>query len=155
MPRSENNGLDAGGSWPVPDLRAFLTGGWRLDRRIRDRRTGLDGRFEGVARFVPEGPDLRGVETGRLTLGGHAGEAEQVYVYAFPEPGRAEVRFRDGRPFHDLDLRSGRWRAVHPCGADLYRGRFRACGPDAWGMVWRVAGPRKALSIASRFRRCG
>ncbi len=95
-------------------------------------------------------------EEGCLELGGFETLAHQSYLYAFPAPHRAhraEVRFADGRPFHVLDLRDGQWSAEHVCAADLYRGRFRAEGPDRWSVLWTVTGPRKDQVLESLFTR--
>jgi hypothetical protein len=95
-------------------------------------------------------------EEGCLALGGFETLAHQSYLYAFPatrRAHRAEVRFADGRAFHALDLRDGQWSAEHVCAADLYRGRFRAEGPDRWSMLWTVTGPRKDQSLESLFTR--
>ena len=63
------------------------------------------------------------------------------------------MRFADGRPFHELDLGDGLWSAGHCCGADVYRGRFRALGPDLWWARWIVTGPRKDQALESLFSR--
>jgi len=59
----------------------------------------------------------------------------------------------DGRPFHPLDLRDGVWTAEHLCGADLYRGAFRALGPDRWQAEWEISGPRKDQVLRGLFTR--
>jgi hypothetical protein len=150
----------------VADLRAYLAGAWRIRRALVDRRLGRRGRFEGGAEFVAQGEDVPGGEDlpagedvlayreeGRLVLAGFETLAHQRYLYAFPTAGRAEVRFTDGRAFHPLDLGAGRWTAEHLCGADLYRGSFRALGPDSWRAEWRIVGPRKDQVLVSRFTR--
>ena len=148
------------GNWPdyrgvrgVPDLRAFLEGAWRLSRSLDDRRTGQRGRLDGLAVFTPSGALLIYRERGMVRLGGYQGRAERVYRYGFPAPGRAEVAFEDGAPFHDLDLTGGTWTADHRCREDRYRGVFRALAPDAWEVVWRVAGPRKDQTLTTRYCR--
>ncbi|MGW1269907.1 DUF6314 family protein [Streptomyces sp. NPDC002491] len=70
-------------------------------------------------------------------------------------PGTADVRFADGRPFHDLDLTTGRHVADHPCSADLYRGEFTVRDADRWRSVWRVAGPAKDLLLVTDYARVG
>ncbi|HET8726769.1 MAG TPA: DUF6314 family protein [Alphaproteobacteria bacterium] len=141
------------GAYGVDDLRAFLEGGWTIMRTIRDRRAGVEGRFVGVARFLPTADGLDCRESGRLVIGAHDGPAEQLHRYRFPAQGRAEIRFRDDRPFHALDLTTGAARAAHACPPDRYRARFRVIAPDIWCAVWQVRGPRKDLIIASRFTR--
>ena len=135
------------------DLRQFLQGSWRLARVIEDRRGGQTGVLRGQASFAPDGAGLVLTESGRLRLGPHAGAAHRRTLYRFPAPGRAEVCFADGRPFHDLDLTDGTWQAAHRCGADLYRGMFRVLDPHTLLVRWVVAGPRKDAVLTSRFRR--
>lgn len=140
--------------WPVADLRAFLSGSWQVDRSLRDDRLGVTGTFTGTAVFTPEAAGrLRYRERGTLRFGAHTGAAEQQHLYAFPAPHRAEVHFRDDRPFHVLDLRTGCTRVVHHCGADVYAGRFCVTGPGSWQVEWRVTGPRKDQHIRTRYRR--
>jgi hypothetical protein len=124
----------------IADLRAFLTGTWRIARTVKDARSGQNGGFDGIALFAPL-PDggLLLTESGTMRLGGYSGPAEQTYRYAFPDgPGRAEVFQHDGTPFHDLDLTAGSAEAVHHCGDDLYRGTFRVTGPEEWVVEWSV-----------------
>jgi hypothetical protein len=138
----------------VADLRAYLAGAWEIRRSLEDRRTGQRGSFQGSAVFSPEEDNMLTYrEQGRLALGGFETLAHQSYLYAFPAPHRAEVRFPDGRPFHALDLSDGRWAAEHLCGRDLYRGRFRAEGAERWSVTWTVAGPRKDQVLESLFTR--
>lgn len=140
-------------SFNINDLRVFLEGTWKLERRLDDRLGGDEGRLVGEARFAPRGDSLAYGEEGLLTLGDHSGPAHQAYRYDFPAPGRAAVHFADGRFFHDLDLRRGLWHCTHLCGADRYDGEFAALGPDTLRVVWRVAGPRKDLTLDSTYRR--
>jgi hypothetical protein len=151
----ESNHGVSGGVFGVADLRDFLTGTWRVSRTVRDAKLGQDGTFEGTATFEPAaGGDLLLRETGVMRFGGHVGPAEQTYRYAFPDgPGRALVFRHDGTPFHDLDLSTGTAEAVHHCGADLYRGRFRVEGRDAWVVEWLVGGPRKDYHMVTRHSR--
>ncbi len=143
--------------YAVANLRAYLAGAWEVRRTLDDRRNGARGSFEGRAIFAPgDAGALTYREEGRLALGGFETLAHQSYLYAFPAPRRAhraEVRFADGRAFHALDLSNGHWSAEHVCGADLYRGRFRAEGADRWSVLWTVTGPRKDQSLESLFTR--
>ena len=137
----------------VSDLRDFLIGTWRLTRSIEDRRGVQTGSLRGRAIFAPERIGLHYREEGRLRLGAHAGVARQAHLYRFPCAHRAEVRFEDARPFHDLDLSAGTWEVVHFCGADTYRGRFQVVGLDLLTVHWTATGPRKDYVIFSRYRR--
>ncbi len=135
------------------DLYAFLAGRWTVRRHVRDRRRAVTGTFEGIATFDDAAGGLRYVETGELRLGDYRGPATQTYTYLFPAPWRAEVLFRDGRPFHALDLRNGIACAVHDCGDDRYRGRYVLLDEAAWLTAWRVRGPHKDQFILTRYRR--
>ena len=140
--------------WPVADLRAFLLGSWTLDRVILDRSRAMTGALEGEARFSPCAGGLLYEEHGILTLGEHRGRAERSYLYLFPEGGgRASVRFRDGRPFHELDLSCGEDRVSHPCRLDLYEGLFTVLGPAWWQSEWKASGPRKDYVLLTTYSR--
>ncbi|MFD9394946.1 DUF6314 family protein [Streptomyces sp. NPDC060000] len=142
---------------PVPDVLAYLAGSWRVERSVRDRKSGDEGRFEGVTAFSPlDGRGLLHRESGTFVWLGVPRPAERTLRFL---PGRtagtADVRFADGRPFHHLDLTTGRHVADHPCSADLYRGEFTVRGADHWRTVWRVAGPAKDLVLTTDYARVG
>ena len=142
---------------PVPDVLAYLAGSWRVRRSVRDRASGDEGRFDGITEFttVDEGGLLH-AESGTFVWLGVARPAERTLRFLpGPTPGTADVRFADGRPFHDLDLTTGRHIADHPCSADLYRGEFTVGDADHWRTVWRVAGPAKDLLLTTDYARVG
>ncbi|MFJ6087514.1 DUF6314 family protein [Streptomyces sp. NPDC092369] len=159
-----------GGFWPVPDVLAHLAGRWRVERSVRDLVSGDEGRFEGVTVFgaprveplsegelpergLPQGGLLH-EESGTFTWQGVARPAERTLRFLpGAAPGTADVRFADGRPFHQLDLSSGRYIADHPCAADLYRGEFTVLDADHWRTVWRVGGPAKDLVLITDYAR--
>ncbi|MFJ9021299.1 DUF6314 family protein [Streptomyces sp. NPDC102259] len=142
---------------PVPDALAYLLGSWRVTRSVRDRASGAEGRFTGVTVFgaLDEGGLLH-EESGTFVWLGVPRPAERTLRFLpGSTPGTADVRFADDRPFHDLDLRTGRHIADHPCSADLYRGEFTVRDADHWRTVWRVAGPAKDLSLTTDYARVG
>ncbi|MCK7622792.1 DUF6314 family protein [Streptomyces sp. RS10V-4] len=141
--------------YAVPDTAAYLTGRWELERTVHDLRAGVEGSFRGTAEIRPDGPDgtLCHVEEGELTWQGTVHPATRT-LRLHPRPdGTAAVTFADGRPFHDLDLRTGSWTAHHPCAADHYEGTFTAVGADRWLLRWRVTGPAKDQLLRSVYRR--
>ncbi|MFF3331989.1 DUF6314 family protein [Streptomyces sp. NPDC002888] len=143
--------------WPVPDVLTYLAGRWRVARSVRDLAGGDGGRFDGTTGFGPlaEGGLLHR-EAGTFVWQGVARPAERTLRFLpGPTPGTADVRFADGRPFHDLDLTSGRHVADHPCAADLYRGEFIVLDADHWRSVWRVGGPAKDLVLTTDYAREG
>ncbi|CAL9624355.1 hypothetical protein SUDANB145_05914 [Streptomyces sp. enrichment culture] len=142
--------------WPVPDVLAHLAGSWRVERSVRDLAGGDEGRFEGTTAFRPleDGGGLLHLESGAFTWQGVTRPAERTLRFLRGSaPGTADVRFADGRPFHDLDLTTGRHVADHPCAADLYRGEFTVRDRDHWRTVWRVAGPAKDLLLTTEYVR--
>ncbi|MFD0440030.1 DUF6314 family protein [Streptomyces chartreusis] len=149
--------------WPVPDALAYLAGGWRAERSVRDLASGDEGEFSGTTVFEPleDGePSLgppRGLlhrESGTFVWRGVPRPAERTLRFLpGSSPGTVDVRFADGRPFHDLDLSSGRHVADHPCSADLYRGEFTVRDADHWRSVWRVRGPAKDLALTTDYAR--
>ncbi|MFF4540473.1 DUF6314 family protein [Streptomyces aureus] len=144
-----------GGFWPVEDVLAYLGGTWRVERSVRDLASGAEGRFTGTTVFDPlEGAGLLHRESGTFVWQGVARPAERTLRFLPGDgPGRALVRFADGRPFHDLDLTSGHWVADHPCSADLYRGEFTVRDEHHWRSLWRVRGPAKDLVLTTDYTR--
>ncbi|QEV17122.1 DUF6314 family protein [Streptomyces alboniger] len=143
---------------PVPEALTHLAGEWRVTRTVRDLADGSEGRFSGTTLFSPlPAPDEGGLlhhESGVFTWRGTARPAERTLRF-LPGgiPGTARVEFADGRFFHDLDLRSGRHSADHPCSADLYRGEFEVYDADRWRARWRVGGPAKDLLLVTDYVR--
>ncbi|MFI7414496.1 DUF6314 family protein [Streptomyces sp. NPDC049627] len=143
--------------WPVPDVLTYLAGSWRVERSVRDLASGEAGEFSGTTVFGPtDDGGLLHRESGTFVWQGAARPAERTLRFLpGATPGTADVRFADGRPFHDLDLRSGRHIADHPCSADLYRGEFTVRDADRWRTVWRVRGPAKDLVLTTDYAREG
>lgn len=145
--------------WPVPDALAYLAGHWRVERSVRDLASGETGTFSGTTLFGPpaEGGPTDGLlhhESGTFTWQGTPRPAERTLRF-LPggSPAEAEVRFADGRFFHDLDLTAGHHITDHPCAADLYRGEFTVLDADRWRTVWRVGGPAKDLVLTTDYTR--
>ncbi len=140
---------------PVPDVLAYLAGHWQVERTVRDLRSGETGVFSGGCRFVRERPGgaLLHTESGEFTWAGETRPAFRGHRLEPAGDGTAYVRFPDARPFHPLDLRTGRWTADHPCAADVYRGEFEVLSAARWRVVWTVAGPAKALVLATVYDR--
>jgi hypothetical protein len=141
--------------WPVRDALAYLTGSWRVRRSVRDHASEARGEFTGTTVFGPlRTGGLLHEESGTFVWQGVPRPAERTLRFLpGSAPGTADVRFADGRPFHDLDLSTGRHVADHPCSADLYRGEFTVLDADHWRTVWRVRGPAKDLVLTTDYAR--
>jgi hypothetical protein len=138
------------------DTLAFLLGGWRIERVLADARSGYGGTFAGTATFWPQSGarTARYQEDGELRFGGYSGPAGRSLEY-LAAGGAADVRFADGREFYRLDLRGGRCRARHRCGADRYQLTGRILGEDRYQERWLVHGPEKSIEIVSTLTRLG
>ncbi|WP_246204317.1 DUF6314 family protein [Streptomyces tailanensis] len=140
---------------PVPDVLTHLSGSWRVTRSVRDLASGAEGEFTGRAVFSPlNDGGLLHRESGSFLWQGVRRPAERTLRF-LPglTPGTADVRFTDGRPFHDLDLTDGHWQTHHPCAADLYRGEFEVYDEDHWRTTWRVGGPAKDQLLITDYTR--
>ncbi|KUM99964.1 hypothetical protein AQI95_36280 [Streptomyces yokosukanensis] len=140
---------------PVADVLAYLAGRWRVERSVRDLASGSEGHFAGVTVFgTPADGGLLHEESGEFTWQGVTRPATRTLRFLpGSRPGTADVRFTDGRLFHELDLTTGRYVAEHPCAADLYRGEFTVRDAGHWRSVWRVGGPAKDLVLTTDYER--
>ena len=130
----------------VPNLWAFLRGEWTLQRTIHDARTASAGPLivEGRVSFADTlDGSFTFTEKGTLRQNGAAMPVEQGYVFRRVNDYTASVHFRDGRHFHDLDLRTGECSVVHACEKDTYEGYYGARTLDCLSVRWRVTGPEK------------
>ncbi len=137
----------------IHDLRTFLEGAWEITRSIEDRRNNAPGQLSGRAVFAFEEKGLRYRESGRLMTPSFNDDVKQEYLFEFPEPHFARVSFKDGRAFHDLDMRTGSWETGHACEPDFYEGVFEIKNNDVWRSRWIVRGPRKDMTIRTDYRR--
>jgi hypothetical protein len=95
-------------------------------------------------------------EEGKLQFGGYSDTVHRTYQYLFPDPQSphiAQVRFEDGRAFHDLNLASGEHTAHHDCSPDIYEGQFQVQSQDIWQSRWIITGPHKDLCITTNFKK--
>lgn len=141
-------------SVPIDDLAAFLTGRWRIERRIDHAVEEAGTHFHGVATFFPDGTrTLSYREEGTFTVAASVLEARRELAYHLVTRSSADVHLADGGFFHALDLSTGHDRVRHDCGADAYVGRFLVASRDAYLVEWTVLGPNKAYRSASLFTR--
>ena len=134
----------------MPELADFK-GGWRLDRRIEDRRGAQTGRLIGRAWFAPYGKGLRYDEEGTLELdSGARFPARQTHLW-HASPPEIVVRFSDGRDFHRFDMGSVAPEGRHLCGADLYLVRYDFADWPRWRVTWTVVGARKDYTTSSAY----
>lgn len=145
----------------ILDTLGFLLGSWDLDRSIEDHRSRTSGSFHGtavVAATPMRSHQQRGRasyhEAGELCFGTHVGPAARHLEYT-TRPGSEVVMiyFADGRPFVDLDIRTGRWQSVHDCGADRYELTTIVLSHRVVEEHWRVRGPGKSYDAVTTLTR--
>ncbi len=154
----------------IADTFEFLLGTWLVSRSIEDRRDGVRGSFEGIARLVPrtswaEGGAATGAclppgsrageygEEGELHLGRHSGQASRHLDCAGLSDATVMLYRAGGRPFVDLDLRRGMWRAAHLCGGDRYEVATYVRSLDLVEEEWVVRGDLKDYVLHTTLRR--
>lgn len=131
----------------------FLSGRWRIARRISDARAGMWGRLTGWAIFAPSADGLIHDEEGDLRFGAYQGPVTRRYHLVIDSPSSGMVRHADGSLFHALELTSGTAEIRHRCGEDVYRGRYRVLDENRFTLSWQVTGPRKQYRLATLHRR--
>jgi len=128
----------------------FFRGKWQMMRIIENATEGVIGELWGEAAFEDYGISLRCREAGVLRFRGKDYSAERVSLWDFPGKGRIEVRYADGRPFHDFVVDDPE--AVHMCGEDRYSVHY-SFNVDAWLSRWQIEGPKKDFVMTTRYRR--
>lgn len=128
----------------------YFRGRWQMVRIIENIPEGVIGEFWGEAVFEPDGQGLACREVGVLRFRGADYHAERASLWRFPDGGRVEVRYADGRPFHDFATVDPI--AEHACGEDHYRVAYDF-GRDSWTSRWEVTGPLKDYQMSTRYRR--
>jgi len=139
------------------ELKAYLSGLWRLERQIEDARSGGNPSFLGDACFKQEGDDLAYVETGQLSMGEGKYHAERRMIWRFRNDTAGTVHFEDGSVFHEIAAahlpQSPPIAVTHFCAPDQYEGSYHFSAQDRWTLEWSVSGPRKAYTSRSIYTR--
>lgn len=143
----------------IPDTLGFLLGTWDLSRSYTDHQSGTTAAFQGQAVLATDAAAglerAQYEEAGQMCLGLHVGAARRSLEYV-RRPDGAVMLYRPGRqPYVDLDLTSGAWDAVHPCGADRYEVCTVVRSHDVVQEYWRVQGPDKNYTAVTTLRRVG
>ena len=138
----------------IDDTFGFLLGNWTLTRWIKDRRTGLSGRFMGTA-TLSESLHGRGwyKEDGELCYGDYTGPANRTLQMLRRPDGSAVLQFSDGRPYLEIDLSSANWSGQHFCSRDTYEIEMQAQSQEMIIEKWAVRGPGKRYDALALLRR--
>jgi hypothetical protein len=145
----------------IVDTLGFLRGTWAIVRSIEDHRIGTRGSFKGTATLislpidsdVALEPRAHYAEVGELRFGTHTGRARRTLEYRQVDAVTVMIYFADGRPFVDLDLRTGVWQSDHVCGDDRHEIATFVRSGDMVVERWRVRGPMtdyEAIALHTR-----
>ena len=140
----------------VPDTLAFLLGTWEISRTIADHRSGKHGLFSGRGVLAGEQIAARRArydEAGELSFGTHHGPASRHLEYARLDSGSVFLYFSNGRPFVDLDLRTGTWRSTHLCVDDRYEIETVVRSDRVILEYWHVTGPETSYDAVTTLTR--
>lgn len=145
----------------VIDTLGFLLGRWKVSRSIEDHLHGIRGFFEGTV-LLTESASAGGAhphtraryeEAGELYFGSHIGHAHRSLDYHRLGEVAVMLHFPDGRPFVDLDLRSGAWQSEHRCRDDRYQIATLVRSLNLVQERWRVQGPTKRYDAVTALTR--
>ena len=136
----------------ISDTLAFLLGTWDISRTILDHRSGKRGLFSGRGVLAGAGR-ARYDEEGELSFGAHRGPASRHLEYARLDSAAAFLYFSNGRPFVDLDLRTGAWRSIHDCVDDRYEIQTVVRSDRTMQEYWRVTGPDTSYDAVTTLTR--
>ncbi len=130
--------------------QSYFTGDWLMVRIIENAPEGIIGEVWGEAQFVTDGEGLTCQETGVMRFHGEDYHVERQSLWRFPEPGRVEVLYADGRPFHHF-------LAEHPIALEFSGDSSYEIvydfEPDTWISRWEMAEPGRSYIMTTRYRR--
>ena len=128
----------------------YFRGGWLLVRIIENVPEGIIGEVWGEAEFSEDGEGLACREQGVMRFGGADHHVERTSLWRFPEPGRVEVLYEDGRPFHDFLTRDPIALSIEE---DARYEIVYDFEPATWISRWQLLGPGRNYMMTTRYRR--
>lgn len=128
----------------------YFRGDWLLVRIIENMPEGIIGEVWGEASFRDDPDGLTCTEQGVLRFDGADWHTERTSLWRFPEPGRIEVLYADGRPFHDFLTRAPIALAIED---DARHEIVYDFGPGTWISRWQLLGPGRNYMMSTRYRR--
>ena len=130
--------------------QSYFAGDWLIVRIIENAPEGVIGELWGEAHFVEDGDGLACQEFGVMRFQGEDYHMERTSLWRFPEPGRVEVLYADGRPFHHF--LTERPIALEFSGDASYEIVYEF-EPDTWISRWEMAEAGRSYFMTTRYRR--
>ncbi len=128
----------------------YFRGDWRLVRIIENVPEGIIGEVWGEATFASDANALTCREQGVMRFQGADFHTERTSLWRFPEPGRVEVLYEDGRPFHDFLTRDPIALTIED---DARYEIVYDFEPGTWISRWQLLGPGRNYMMTTRYRR--
>ena len=128
----------------------YFRGQWLMVRIIENVPEGIIGEVWGEAEFVPDAQGLTCREQGVLRFAGADYHTGRTSLWRFPRPGKVEVLYEDGRPFHDFLTRDPIALTIED---DARYEIVYDFEPDTWISRWQLLGPDRNYMMTTRFRR--
>ena len=128
----------------------YFRGQWLLVRIIENVPEGIIGEVWGEAQFVNDGEGLTCREQGVMRFQGADYHTERTSLWRFPEAGRVEVLYEDGRPFHDFLTRDPIALTIEE---DARYEIVYDFEPGTWISRWQLLGPGRNYMMTTRYRR--
>lgn len=130
--------------------QSYFEGPWQLVRIIENVPEGVIGEVWGQAEFIPDNQGLTCHENGVLRFGGADFHTGRTSLWRFDDPERIDVRYEDGRPFHDFLTRDPI--ALRIDGEARYEITY-GFQPGTWISRWQMLGPGQNYMMTTRYRR--
>jgi hypothetical protein len=134
----------------VRATKSYFQGMWLLVRIIEKEPEGIIGEVWGEAEFAEDGEGLTCREFGVLRFHGADYHMERSSLWRFPEPGRVEVRYADGQPFHNF--LTERPIALEITADAAYEISYEF-EPGTWISRWEMVEPEHSYTMTTRYRR--
>ncbi|MEM7744333.1 MAG: DUF6314 family protein [Pseudomonadota bacterium] len=130
--------------------QSYFEGHWQMVRIIENVPQGIIGEVWGQAEFVQDGEGLTCLEEGVLRFNGADYHTDGKALWRFHDDERIDVRYADGRPFHDFLTRDPI--ALEIDGEARYEIVYDF-QPRTWISRWQMVGPGANLMMTTRYRR--
>ena len=130
--------------------KSYFQGTWLLVRIIEKEPEGIIGEVWGEAEFADDGEGLTCREQGVLRFRGDDWHTERTSLWRFEEPGRVEVRYADGRPFHEFLTRDPIALSIEDDARCEIVYDFE---PGTWISRWQLLGQGRNYMMTTRYRR--
>lgn len=128
----------------------YFRGQWLLVRIIENVPEGIIGEVWGEAEFVNDSEGMACRERGVMRFQGTDFHMERTSLWRFPEAGRVEVLYEDGRPFHDFLTRDPIALTIEEDARYEIVYDFK---PGTWISRWQLLGPGRNYMMTTRYRR--